>query len=76
MDKSVSRTDDYSGDNLNAEVIFSFLDGYVWASWPGAVSTVRLGRYDSVMAAMSDFQAQSELGERLANSAAWIRSGG
>jgi hypothetical protein len=50
----------------NGQVIFSYLDGFVWASWPGAVSMVRVGEYEMVIAAMQDFLAQCEVGERLA----------
>ena len=48
-------------------VIFSFNDGYVWASWPDTVAKVRIGSHDAVIAAMVDYMAQSELAERLAN---------
>ena len=46
-------------------VVFSLKDGYVWASWPGASGSVRLGTYENVLHMMRDFVAQSELGERL-----------
>jgi hypothetical protein len=55
------------GRDPDGEVIFSFIDGFVWASWPGAVSMVRIGRYEAVLAAMHDFVAQCELGDRLLN---------
>ena len=48
-------------------VIFSSLDGYVWASWPNAEGAVRLGRSTVVTAMMLDFIAQEELARRLAN---------
>jgi hypothetical protein len=51
----------------NGQVIFSYLDGFVWASWPGAVSIVRVGEYEMVTAAMQDFLAQCDDGERLLN---------
>jgi hypothetical protein len=50
-----------------ADVIFSYIDGYVWMSWAGAVATVRVGQYQAATAGMRDFLAQCELGERLAN---------
>ena len=53
------------GGDANRAVIFSFVDGFVWASWPGAVSRVRVGGYEIVTAAMREFLAQCELGERL-----------
>lgn len=49
-------------------IIFSLLDGYVLASWPGTVASVRLGRHEMVAAMMKDFLAQDELGKRLARS--------
>ena len=68
MDSSLNCSDRFNGEP-NCEVIFSFVDGFVWASWPGAVSMVRVGRYETVTASMRDFLAQCELGERLANGA-------
>jgi len=47
-------------------IIFSLLDGYVLASWPGTEASVRLGRHEMVAAMMKDFLAQDELGKRLA----------
>ena len=64
MGQSVGRS---NGGKSNGSVIFSFVDGYVWASWPGSDSIVRMGRYDIVIASMQDFLAQDELAERLAN---------
>jgi hypothetical protein len=55
------------GRDPNGDVIFSFIDGFVWASWPGGDSMVRIGRYETVLAAMHDFVAQCELGDRLLN---------
>ena len=49
-------------------IIFSLLDGYVLASWPGTDASVRLGRHEMVAAMMKDFLAQDELGKRLARS--------
>jgi hypothetical protein len=46
-------------------IIFSSLDGYVWASWPESNATVRLGRHEIVAAMMRDFLAQDSLGKRL-----------
>jgi hypothetical protein len=48
------------------EIIFSSLDGYVWASWQETDVAVRLGRHDMVAAMMQDFLAQDALGQRLA----------
>jgi hypothetical protein len=47
-------------------IIFSLLDGHVWASWPGSDASVNLGAQEEVTEMMSDFLAQCELGERLA----------
>jgi hypothetical protein len=49
------------------EVIFSLLDGFVWASWPRTRASVELGHCTAVTEMMRDFLAQCELGERLAN---------
>lgn len=49
----------------SGDVIFSFVDGYVWASWPGSVSMVRVGGYEAAKTAMLDFLAQCEVAERL-----------
>ena len=69
MGQSISRYNRNSGANLDEGVIFSFVDGFVWASWPGTDSVVRIGRYETVLAAMHDFVAQCELGDRLLNGA-------
>ena len=55
------------GIEPNADVIFSLSDDFVWASWPGTDSKVRLGRCAGVTAMMRDFLAQCELAERLTN---------
>jgi hypothetical protein len=47
-------------------IIFSLVDGSVWASWPGASASVKLGRHETVRCLMSDYLSESELGERLA----------
>ena len=47
-------------------IVFSFVDGAVWASWPGQEASVKLGAYDAVTYMMRDFLAQCELAERLA----------
>jgi hypothetical protein len=75
MGQSITSSARYDSRDPDGEVIFSFVDGFVWASWPGTVATVRVGGYESVTAAMRDFLAQSELGDRLANgkSANWHR---
>lgn len=49
-------------------IIFSLLDGYVLASWPGTEASVRLGRHEVVAAMMEDFLAQDALGKRLGHS--------
>ena len=49
-------------------IIFSLLDGYVLASWPGTDASVRLGRHEMVAAMMEDFLAQDALGRRLERS--------
>jgi hypothetical protein len=67
MGQSITSSAGYDPADLEGEVIFSFVDGFVWASWPGTVATVRVGGYGSVTAAMRDFLAQGELGDRLAN---------
>lgn len=54
-----------NGVGTNNGVIFSFVDGFVWVSWLGSVSMVRVGDYDTVATAMRDFIAQCELAERL-----------
>jgi hypothetical protein len=65
MGSSLNGSDCFNGEP-NSEVIFSLMEGFVWASWPGAVSIVRVGRYQAVTASMRDFLAQCEVGERLA----------
>jgi hypothetical protein len=47
-------------------IIFSSLDGFVWASWPETEAAVRLGRHEMVADMMRDFLAQDALGDRLA----------
>jgi hypothetical protein len=49
-------------------IIFSLLDGFVLASWPGTDASVRLGRHELVAAMMEDFLAQDALGKRLGHS--------
>jgi len=53
------------GSEPGLEIIFSSLDGYVWASWPETNATVRLGRHEMVAAMMQDFLDQDSLGKRL-----------
>lgn len=65
MDGSITRADDWA--DCSGDVFFSFVDGFVWASWPGGSQMVKVGRYDAATAAMRDFLAQCELGDRLAN---------
>jgi len=66
MGSDKRESDCASGDPYDG-VIISFLDGFVWLSWMGSESKVKVGRYDPVVAAMRDFLAQCELGERLIN---------
>ena len=65
MAANLGCSDGYEHD-ANHAVFFSFIDGFVWANWQGAVSIVRVGEYETVTAAMREFLAQCELGERLA----------
>ena len=51
---------------VKGHVIFSLVDGTVWANWTGKSASVELGDYDTVTHMMRDFLAQCELGERLA----------
>jgi hypothetical protein len=53
--------------DLERDVVFSLLDGLVWASWPGKDISVELGHCSVVADVMRDFLAQCELGERLAD---------
>ena len=46
-------------------IIFSLVNGSVWASWPGKDASVELGESHAVTFMMRDFVAQCELGERL-----------
>jgi len=50
---------------LTDTIIFSMVDGAVWASWPGKRASVELGHSDAVTYMMRDFLAQYELGERM-----------
>ncbi len=62
--RNVSPVDGPACDAL----VFSLAEGFVWASWPGASGSVRLGTHDHVREMMQDFLAQSDVGERLAKS--------
>lgn len=68
MGQNLSNPNDYDF-KPSANVIFSFVDGFVWASWPGSVSMVRVGGYEAVKSAMLDFLAQCEVAERLEKTA-------
>ena len=46
-------------------IVFSLVDGQVWASWYGIDAPVRLGSQDEVAPMMEDFIAQAELGKQL-----------
>ena len=50
---------------LTGEIIFSLVDDYVWATWPGTEATVKLGHCGDVIHMMRDFVAQCECGDRL-----------
>lgn len=45
--------------NFRPTIIFSFLDGHVWASWPDAKASVNLGALEGVTEMMRDFLAYS-----------------
>ena len=47
------------------DVVFSLVDGCVWASWPGSGASVKLGQSDSVVSMMQNFLDQCALGVRL-----------
>ena len=55
-----------SNGPVTGAIIFSLIDGFVWACWPGTSASVRLGDHEPVIAMMRDFLAQCDLGERLA----------
>jgi hypothetical protein len=61
------RDDGGSEGHPDASVIFSYVDDYVRLSWPRTEGVVRVGKYEEVLAAMENFIAQSELGEKLAS---------
>ena len=65
----MERLDDYLEASWASEtpgnVIFSLVDGYVWASWPDSSAAVKLGSYYPVSTGMRDFLAQSAIGEQL-----------
>ena len=67
MGASLGFADGYDGNEPNDNIVFSYIDGFVWLSWPGAPAAVRVGTCHAATAAMRDFLAQCELGERLAN---------
>lgn len=54
--------------SLDAVIIFSLLDGDVWAHWPGDGTSVNLEQHEGVTEMMRDFIAQCDLSERLASS--------
>jgi hypothetical protein len=63
----INYSNGHGGDAPETNVIFSYIDGYVWMSWPGYEGRVRVGPCEATTAAMREFLAQCELGERLAN---------
>ena len=66
MGSSIGRSKSFNRD-LSGDLIISYIDGFVWMSWPGTESKVKVGPYESVVPAMRDFVAQCDLGERLLN---------
>lgn len=71
---SVARFIDGADRSPIPDIVFSLIDGYVWASWIGSSARVRLGEYHDVTAMMEDFLAQSELAARLTDPR-WTDSG-
>jgi hypothetical protein len=65
----MERRDDYLEASWTSEthgnVIFSLVDGNVWASWPDSSAAIKLGSYYQVSTCMRDFLAQSALGDQL-----------
>ncbi len=51
------------------DVVFSWADGFVWASWPGTGAAVKLGKCEAVTAMMQNFLDQCALGERMTRKA-------
>jgi hypothetical protein len=51
------------------QLIFSLLDGCVWANWNGTMTTVRLGDANMVVATMREFLEQCDLAVRLGHAA-------
>jgi hypothetical protein len=72
---SISKSLAHGESEPSGQVIFSYVDGFVWASWPGAVCMVRVGEYQMVTAAMEDFLAQRDVADRLLNRASSTPSG-
>ena len=60
-------SDPCSSAHPKEDLIISLVEGFVWVCWPGTKASVRLGCDEPVIAAMRDFLAQCELGERLTN---------
>jgi hypothetical protein len=54
-----------SNEPVRGAIIFSLVDGFVWACWPGTSASVRLGDHEPVIEMMRDFLAQCDLGARL-----------
>jgi hypothetical protein len=54
-----------SNEPVTSAIIFSLVDGFVWACWPGTSASVRLGDHEPVIEMMRDFLAQCDLGDRL-----------
>jgi hypothetical protein len=67
MERTCSLAGGDERPNGNDDVIFSYIDGHVWMSWPGHQGRVRVGNYEVATASMRDFLAQCDLGERLAS---------
>ncbi|HEU4651731.1 MAG TPA: hypothetical protein VFS49_09985 [Croceibacterium sp.] len=52
---------------VTGSVVFSLIDGKVWAGWLGANGSVMLGSSAEVTYMMRDFLAQCDFAERLAS---------
>jgi hypothetical protein len=65
MRQSENAPEHYGIGRPREDLIFSLVDGFVWASWPGTIASVKLGTQAPVTAVMRDFLTQCELGDRL-----------
>jgi hypothetical protein len=67
MNEPQNSPDHYGIGQPRENLIFSLVNGFVWASWPGTIASVKLGTQGPVTAVMRDFLSQCELGDRLTN---------